>query len=150
MAAKKIGDKIKEARTAAGLTQAALAKKLSGDISAADISKAERGEKELTQTTLKEIAKATGVTQASLLGTTAKKTGSSGKTASSAKTSSSKTTSGTSIKVTAAEKKILELYRAADADTKKEVQRILKGEAKEAADILGSILGTAVDLFGKK
>ena len=41
--AKKIGTLIKEARTGAGLTQEALAKKITG-VSASDISKAERGE----------------------------------------------------------------------------------------------------------
>ena len=65
--ANKVGPLIKEARTDAGLTQAQLAKKVGGGITANDISKAERGEKDLTQATLKEIAKLTGVTQASLL-----------------------------------------------------------------------------------
>ena len=64
--AKKVGTLIKEARTAAGLTQEQLAKKVAG-VSASDISKAERGEKDLTQEQLKAIAKATGVTQKSLL-----------------------------------------------------------------------------------
>ena len=63
---KKLGELIKKARTDAGLTQEQLAKKVDG-VSASDISKAERGEKELTQAALKQIAKATGVTQASLL-----------------------------------------------------------------------------------
>ena len=66
MAAKKVGTLIKEARTEAGLTQEQLARKISG-LSAADISEAERGKKDLTQEQLKKIAKATGVTQASLL-----------------------------------------------------------------------------------
>ena len=66
MAAKKVGNLIKKARTNAGLTQAALAAKIKG-VSASDIGKAERGEKELTQAVLKEIAKVTGVTQKSLL-----------------------------------------------------------------------------------
>ena len=64
--AKKVGTLIKEARTGAGLTQEQLAKKISG-LSASDIGKAERGEKDLTQEQLKAIAKATGVTQKSLL-----------------------------------------------------------------------------------
>ena len=64
--AKKVGTLIKEARTAAGMTQEQLAKKVKG-ASAADIGKAERGEKDLTQEQLKAIAKATGVTQKSLL-----------------------------------------------------------------------------------
>ena len=42
---KKLGNLIKEARTAKGLSQAALAEKVDG-ISASDVSKIERGEKE--------------------------------------------------------------------------------------------------------
>ena len=61
MAAKKVGVLIKEARTNAGLTQAQLAAKVSG-LTASDIGKAERGEKELTDAQLKTIAKVTGVT----------------------------------------------------------------------------------------
>ena len=58
--ANKVGVLIKEARTGAGLTQEQLARKIKG-ISADDISKAERGEKDLTQAVLKESAKATGL-----------------------------------------------------------------------------------------
>ena len=65
-AKKKVGDLIKEARTDAGLSQTALAGKITG-LTASDISKAERGEKELTKEQLKSIAKITGVTQKSLL-----------------------------------------------------------------------------------
>ena len=64
--ASKVGKLIKEARTNADMTQEQLARKISG-LSASDISKAERGEKELTQEQLKKIAKVTGVTQKSLL-----------------------------------------------------------------------------------
>ncbi len=64
--ASKVGTLIKEARTQAGLTQEALAKKIKG-LSANDISLVERGEKSLTQAVLKEIAKVTGVTQKSLI-----------------------------------------------------------------------------------
>lgn len=143
---KKTGALIKEARTAAGMTQEALAKKVDG-VSASDISKAERGEKELTQAALKQIAKATGVTQTSLLNAEAKKTGST----SSKKTSgSSKSSSGTSMKVTATEKKLVELYRAADSDTKKSAMAILKGEEPEAGDMLNNLLNSAMDLLGKK
>ena len=95
--ANKVGPLIKEARTAAGLTQEQLAKKVDG-VTAADLSKAERGEKELTQAALKQIAKVTGVTQASLVNaakeSTYKKTSSgSAKKTSSSKTSSAKKTS---------------------------------------------------------
>ena len=141
MATKKVGDLIKEARTNAGLTQAALAKKVDG-VTASDISKAERGEKELTQAALKQIAKATGVTQASLLNApkgASGKTSSSGKTGSSGKTSSKK---DEEYKLTAAEKKLVELYRAADSDTKKAAVSLLKGEKAEGG-ILSSLLNSS-------
>ena len=141
--AKKVGELIKKARIDAGLTQEQLAKKVDG-ITASDISKAERGEKELSQTALKQIAKATGVTQTSLL--EAAKSG--GKTSS---TSGKKANSGTSVQVTAAEKKLLELYRKADTDRKKEAIRVLSGEQGEGlGDLLNSLLGSAIDLLGKK
>ena len=187
MAAKKVGALIKEARTAAGMSQETLARKIAG-VSASDIGKVERGEKDLTQAQLKEVAKALGVTQKSLLEapknvsasaakkasstTSAKKTSSSsaktssakktssssaktssGKTSSSKKTSgSSKTSSssGTSVKLTAAEKKLVELYRAADSDTKKAAVSLLKGETSSAGDILSQLLGNAVEMLGKK
>ena len=141
--AKKVGELIKKVRTDAGLTQEQLAKKVGG-ITASDISKAERSEKELSQTALKQIAKATGVTQTSLL--EAAKSG--GKTSS---TSGKKANSGTSVQVTAAEKKLLELYRKADTDRKKEAIRVLSGEQGEGlGDLLNSLLGSAIDLLGKK
>ena len=141
--AKKVGELIKKARTDAGLTQEQLAKKVDG-VTAADISKAERGEKELSSAALKQIAKATGVTQTSLL--EAAKSG--GKTSSA---SGKKTSSGTSVKVTTAEKKLLELYRKADTDTKKEALRVLCGERGEGlGELLNSLLGSAIDLLGKK
>ena len=147
MATKKVGDLIKEARVNAGLTQAALAKKVDG-VTASDISKAERGEKELTQAALKQIAKATGVTQASLLNApkgASGKTGSTGETSSSGKTGSSGKTSSKKddeYKLTAAEKKLVDLYRAADSDTKKAAVSLLRGEKAEGG-ILSSILGSS-------
>ena len=167
MAAKKVGVLIKEARTAAGMSQETLAKKVNG-VSASDIGKVERGEKDLTQAQLKEVAKALGVTQKSLLeapknlsASSAKKTSSSSSSSSSAKTSSSSkktssgssktsSSSGTSVKLTAAEKKLVELYRAADADTKKAAVSVLKGEKTAAQDILSQLLGNAVEMLGKK
>ena len=76
-------------------------------VSADDISLAERGKKDFTQAVLKEIAKATGVTQKSLLdaakaGSSAK-TGASSKTGSSAKTGASPKT-GSSAKTSASSK----------------------------------------------
>jgi len=147
MASKKVGTLIKEARTNAGLTQAQLAKKVDG-VSAQDISKAERGELQLSNTALKQIAKATGVTQSSLLNassssssSSSKKKTSSSKTSSSKKKSSSKTSSsGTSVKLTATEKKLVTLYRDADSDTKKAAMKLLKGEESSVIEILTQLL----------
>ena len=144
--ANKVGALIKEARTKAGLTQEALAKKIKG-VSAAEIGKAERGEKELTQAVLKEIAKATGVTQSSLLNAakdgstaktaTAKKTTTAKKTESAKKTTTAKKTNSKDAEtLTAAEKKLLEAYRAASSDAKKNALKLLKGEDLEMADIM--------------
>ena len=127
MASKKLGTLIKEARVNAGLTQEQLARKIAG-LSASDISLAERGKKDLTQDQLKRIAKATGVTQASLLN------------AAKGSTSSSSTSSKTSIKVTATEKRLVELYRAADSATKNEALKVLKGEDSLAGNVLETLL----------
>ncbi len=147
-AKKKVGDLIKEARTNAGLSQEALAKKISG-LSASDLGKAERGEKELTQAVLKEIAKATGVTQKSLLeapkgAAAAKKTTTAAKTTTAKKTAAKKTEKAEET-LTAAEKKLVELYRAADADTKKAAVALLKGEQPE-----GGVLGSILTMLGGK
>ena len=141
--AKKVGELIKKARTDAGLTQEQLAKKVDG-VTASDISKAERGEKDLPQSALKQIAKATGVTQASLLDA-AKGKGKSGAAA------GKNTSSGASVKVTAAEKKLLELYRKADADAKKEALRVLSGAQGDGlSGIVNSLIDGALDLISKK
>ena len=154
MATKKVGDLIKEARTNAGLSQTALAAGIEG-LSASDIGKAERGEKELTQAQLKAIAKATGVTQKSLLEapkgasaakttaaktTAAKKPAAAKKTTTAAKKPAAAAKTEEGEKLTAAEKKLLELYRAANADTKKAAVALLKGEKTEDGGVLGSIL----------
>ena len=140
--AKKVGKLIKEARTEAGLTQEQLARKVR-DCSASDVGRAERGEKELTTEQLKQVAKATGVTQKSLLDA-AKGTSSS--------SSAPKPPAGantTSMKVTATEKKLVQLYRTADSQTKKEVMATLKGQTVET--LVGSLIGSAFSaLTGKK
>ena len=166
---KSLGELIKEARTSAGLTQEQLAQSVD-DMTASDISKAERGQKVPTQNQLKQIAKTTGVTQKSLLdaakaqdaagsgntasgmtasgksasGKTTSGTTSSGKTTSgttaSGKTSTGKTTSGNTVQVTATEKKLLELYRAADSNKKKAVMSLLKGETQTASEMISSLL----------
>ena len=162
---KKLGNLIKEARTAKGLTQAALADQ-TGGITSSDISKIERGEKEPAQDVLKKMAKVLGVTQKSLLeaasgstassgkkpssgtagktGSTGKKPSTSGKT-SSGKTSSGKTSSSGSLNLTATEKRLVELYRKADSSTKKAAMNLLKGE-NNALELIGSMLTSNKDV----
>ena len=174
-----VGPLIKEARSKAKLSQEALASQVDG-LSSSDLGKAERGEKELSQSVLRQIAKITGVTQSSLINaakestygttakkaataaaakktataTTAKKTSTTTKTTTAAKkaTTAKKTSSASkdAIELTAAEKKLIELYRAADSETKKKAVAVLKGESSEMSDILTSLLGGAMDMFGKK
>lgn len=164
-----VGALIKEARGKAKLSQEALAGQIEG-LSAADLGKAERGEKELSQGVLRQIAKLTGVTQASLVNAAkestygpakkaaapAKKTATTAKkttTAKKATTTAKKTTTTAgknAVELTAAEKKLVELYREADSDTKKKAVAVLKGEQTDTGDILTSLIGTAMDMFGKK
>ena len=152
MAAKKVGTLIREARLEAGYTQEQLARKVKG-LTANDISKAERGEKDLTKEQLKKIALATGVTQSSLLN--APKGGSSSSSSKKKTTTSSaskkKTTSstGTSMKVTATERKLVELYREADSDRKKMAMNVLKGESNTFDGILGNLIDGALDALKK-
>ena len=137
MASKKVGTLIKEARTEAGLTQEQLARRISG-LSANDISLAERHQKNLTQDQLKQIAKITGVTQTSLL------------EAAKGSSSSKRTASKSSMQVTAAERKLVELYRAADPDTRKDALKVLKGQDSLADDILEALLEGVQDMFSGK
>ena len=137
MAAKKVGTLIKEARTEAGLTQEQLARRIAG-LSASDISLAERHQKDLTQDQLKQIAKLTGVTQASLLnaakGSSARKT----------------TAAKSSMQVTAAERRLVELYRKASTDERKDALKALKGESSLADDILEGLLDSVQDILSGK
>lgn len=154
--ANKVGKLIKKARTDAGMTQEELARKVKG-VSASDISKAERGELRLTNEALKKIAKATGVTQKSLTDAAASSSYSKqGKTSSTKpkQTSSSKpmqstsTASKSSMQVTATEKKLVQLYRKADAESKKKAMAALKGT--EISDVVESFIGSAIDSLFKK
>lgn len=142
--AKKVGTLIKEARTGAGFTQEELARKLAG-VSASDISKAERGELDLSQANLKKIAKACGVTQASLInaakGTTTKKTTSGKKTEKKTTTKKTSTAKKTSMQVTATERKLVEAYREATSDNKKRAMKVLKDQDDSLAGSLGDMLG---------
>lgn len=153
MSVNKAGTLIKESRTKAGLSQQAVAEQIPG-ISASDISKAERGEKEFTQDQYKALAKVLGITQKSLLeaaGLIKKTTTTAAKTAS---TSTAKKPASSAkaddFTVSATEKKLVELYRKADSDTKKKVMSILKGEKSETEQMLGNILESAMGAFMKK
>ena len=179
-----VGPLIREARGKAKLSQEALAGQIEG-LSATDLGKAERGEKELSQSILRQIAKLTGVTQSSLLSAAkessygpadkkpaAKKTAAKKPAAEEKKPAAKKAAGETkkpasaknTVELSAAEKRLLELYRAADSETKKKAVAILKGEQTDAGnllgsllggdqaggDILGSILDTAIGMLGKK
>ncbi len=161
---KKVGALIKSARTGAGYTQEQLARKIKG-VSASDISAAERGVLDLSQQNLKDIAKATGVTQASLLNaasstTTAKKTTTTARKTTTAKkkttttaakkktTTTTSTAAKSSMQVTATEKRIITLYREADAKTKKQVMSVLKGTQGE--DMLSDLVQSAIQGVFKK
>lgn len=143
---RKLGDLVKKARTEKGLTQAALAEKVDG-LTASDVSKIERGEKEPAQDVLKQMAKALGVTQKSLLdaATGSGKTASSSKTGSAAKKTSSAKTASTvkdtidTLKLTATEKKLVQLYRKADTKTKKAAINLLEGDSN-AIELIGALL----------
>ena len=201
MAAKKVGVLVKEARTAAGLTQEKLAKAAGENLTAADISKCERGEADLTAAQLKRIAVACGVTQTSLVNApknlsaaaakkaaakdtktgggktasakapaarkeTAKTTAKAGAKTSTAKAGSAKTSTAkagsaktsaakaaakktgaaavpananVSMKVTAAEQKLIQAYRGSTADRKKAALKLLNGDYGDAIDKVLSV-----------
>ena len=149
--ANKVGPLIKEARGKAKLSQEALAGQIDG-LSAADLGRAERGEKELSQGVLRQIAKITGVTQSSLINAAKESSyGATKKTESKASANAKKPAAAKdAFALTAAEKKLVELYRAADNEAKKKALAVLKGEQTDTGDILTSLLGTAIDMLGKK
>ena len=139
----KLGKLVKEARTAKGLSQAALAQKVEG-LTASDVSKIERGEKEPSQAILKKMAAPLGVTQKSLLEALSG-TGSTGKTSSGASSSAKKKTGSSaseSLTLTATEKKLVRLYRSADTAAKKAAMSILSGD--------GNILEVAAAMLSGK
>ena len=146
---KKLGDIVKKARTEKGFTQAGLAEKVDG-LTASDVSKIERGEKEPAQDVLKQMAKVLGVTQKSLLDAaagagktsaakTASKTGTAAKKTSSAKKTTAVKDTIDTLKLTAAEKKLVQLYRKADSKTKKAAVNLLEGDSN-AVELIGALL----------
>ena len=124
----KTGEAIRAARTGAKLTQTALAKAVG--LTPGEIGKAERGELELSKEALKAVAKAAGVTQASLLN--AEQTPKAEK--------APKKESGP-LKLTAAETKLIKLYRKATPEQKSDINRILNGEKTEVEQLVDALLG---------
>ena len=100
-----VGSMIKEARTAAGMSQKELAGKIDG-LSASTLGKAERGERELTPQQLEAIAKATGTSPEALTATAPAIT----------------------------EEEVLSLFKAADPGTQQAAVSLLKGEKQAAPD----------------
>ena len=125
---KKTGELICQARTKAQLTQAQLAKIVS--LTTAEIKKAEAGDLELPQSFLRAIAKATGVTQVSLLN--AEKP---------PKPKPAKKPVGTPMLLTAQEKKVVRLFRNATDDQRSDAMRILNGEKTEVEQLVDAMLG---------
>ena len=138
--ASKLGTLIKEARVGAGLTQEKLAKKVGGGLTAADIGKAERGEQALTIAMLKKIAKATGVTQASLVNAAK------GTNKPTATSSTTVANANTSMRVTSTEKQLITYYRKADSDTKKAATNVLRGKC---SDLVPSLIDSGATATGQ-
>ena len=141
-----LSTRLKEARAAASLTQEQLAKAAKNDLTANDISKAERALYVPTDAQLKAIAKATGVTQKSLLDAKgAKKTASTSAAKKPASSAKKTTSAGTSMKVSAAEKKLVEAYRKASAENRKLALNLLEGKAVEDSHFnIGSLFSGGI------
>lgn len=124
----KTGEAIRAARTGAKLTQAALAK--AAGLTPGEIGKAERGELELSKEALKAVAKAAGVTQTSLLNAEQ-----------APKTEKAPKKESGPLKLTAAETKLIKLYRKATPEQKSDINRILNGEKTEVEQLVDALLG---------
>ena len=55
-----------------------------------------------------------------------------------------------SMQVTATERRLVELYRAADTETRKDALKVLRGQDSLAEDILESLLDGVQDMFSGK
>ena len=124
----KTGEAIRAARTGAKLTQTVLAKAVG--LTPGEIGKAERGELELSKEALKAVAKAAGVTQTSLLNA---------EQAPKAEKAPKKESGP--LKLTAAETKLIKLYRKATPEQKSDINRILNGEKTEVEQLVDALLG---------
>ena len=72
--------------------------------------------------------------------TAAKKTTTAKKPAAKKPAAKKTTSTGTSVKLTATEKKLVELYRAASTTTKKEAMEVLKSDTKPNDSLLEAVL----------
>ena len=118
---KKLGDKIKEARNYADMTQEQLAREVSG-LSVDALKAIERGEKEPTTAQIKAIAEAAGVAAKPLLELAAKD-------------------SAGSTSLSDEELKLVRLYRKASAAKKKSVMEILKQDSgSDLEDLIQNIM----------
>lgn len=72
--------------------------------------------------------------------TAAKKPAAKKTTTAAKKTTTAKKTTGTSLKLTATEKKLVELYRDASAATKKEAMEVLKADKKPNDSLIEAVL----------
>ena len=125
---KKTGELICQARTKAKLSQAQLAKIVS--LTTGEIKKAEAGDLDLPQSFLRAIAKATGVTQISLINAEKPPT-----------PKATKKPVGTPMLLTAQEKKVVRLFRNATDDQRSDAMRILNGEKTEVEQLVDAMLG---------
>lgn len=124
--ANQVGLLIKDAITNAGMTEEELAEKVE-IVSLEDIISAENGEKKLTQNQLKAIAKATGVTQKSLLDASKESFPDEEKEAPAEKAAP------------LSDEDILNLYNSADEKSKQIAVSMLKGEKMPNFDPLAVI-----------
>ena len=126
-----IGVRIRAARKSAGLSQENLAKAVE-DVSAYAISKAERGEKELSPEQLKAIARALGVAPEALLGDAE---------AEAVPAPSQAGEPAAPVTLTPEEQELLAAYRAANADTQKAAVSALKGEQPHIPNLMEAFAG---------
>lgn len=134
---------LKAIAKALGITQKSLLEAPKGGSPATTASKSASASKTTTSKTAadKKTTTTKKTTSASKTASTAaKKTGSAAEKKSAAGTAT-KTTSVSSL--SAAEKKLIELYRAADSDDKKLATRILKGEKLGIADLIPMLMANA-------
>ena len=77
---------------------------------------------------------------ATVKSTTTKKTTATKKTSAKKPATKKPTSTGSSLKLTATEKKLVELYRAASTTTKKEAMEVLKNDSKPNDSLLEAVL----------